>query len=451
MNSMAKTQRIVLIVSILASFVAFLDGSVVNVALPAISRTLGGGLVTQEWVVDAYLITLGSFILLAGSLSDLFGRKRILTIGLIGFGAASIMCSLAPSSIFLIVSRALQGIAGALLVPSSLALIMSTFKGSEKGKAIGQWTAWTGIAFIIGPLLGGFLVDTASWRWVFAINILPIAICLWLLRSIESPELTKAVKLDIWGAILCSVGLIGIVFSLIEQPHYGWATRTALPLAVGAVCLIAFIVYEGKVKNAMLPLSLFKVRNFSMGNVATFMIYGGLSLASFIIVIFLQQVGHFSALSAGMALLPVTLCMFLLSSRFGQLASKYGPRLFMTAGPLFAGLGYALMLGVSSDINYWTQLFPGILLFAVGLSMTVAPLTAAILGDIDGARSGIASAVNNAVARIAGLIAVAFVGVITGVHLNVQGLHKVIEVVAVLFILGSIISWLGIRNHETEQ
>jgi EmrB/QacA subfamily drug resistance transporter len=451
MNSMTKTQRIVLIVSILASFVAFLDGSVVNVALPAISRTLGGGLVTQQWVVDAYLITLGSLILLAGSLSDLFGRKRILTIGLIGFGAASIMCSLAPSSTFLVVSRALQGVAGALLVPSSLALIMSTFKGSGEGKAIGQWTAWTGIAFIIGPLLGGFLVDTASWRWVFAINILPIAVCLGLFSSIKSPAPTKAAKLDIWGATLCSAGLIGVVFSLIEQPHYGWAIRTAPPLAVGAVCLMVFIVYESKVKNAMLPLSLFKVRNFSMGNVATFMIYGGLSLASFIIVIFLQQVGHFSAFNAGMALLPVTLCMFFLSSRFGQLASKYGPRLFMTAGPLFAGLGYMLMLGVSSDINYWTQLFPGVLLFAVGLSMTVAPLTAAILGDIDGARSGIASAVNNAVARIAGLIAVAFVGVITGAHLNVQGVHKVIEVVAVLFILGSIISWLGIRNHTVSQ
>ena len=231
---MNRQQRLVLIVSILASFVAFLDSSVVNVALPAINRSLGGGLVTQQWVVDAYLITLGSLILLAGSLSDLFGRKKVLAYGLVGFAASSILCAIAPDSTFLIIVRGLQGIAGALLVPSSLAMIISSFSHKEQGKAIGNWTAWTGISFIIGPLLGGFLVDTFSWRLIFAINILPIALCLWLMRLLEQPEQTKNVNIDIVGAVFCSLGLGGAVFGLIEQPHFGWGSPIIfVPLIAG--------------------------------------------------------------------------------------------------------------------------------------------------------------------------------------------------------------------------
>jgi EmrB/QacA subfamily drug resistance transporter len=445
---MSRQKRLVLAISILASFVAFLDSSVVNVALPAIKHNLGGGLVTQQWVVDAYLITLGALILLAGSLSDLFGRKRILMAGLLGFAAASILCAIAPTSTFLIISRGLQGIAGALLVPSSLALIISTFSGPEQGKAIGTWTAWTGISFIIGPLLGGFLVDVYSWRLIFAINLLPIAICVWLLSMLKQPEQTKHTKIDITGAILCSLGLSGFVFGLIEQPHYGWHSLLILgPLIIGILLLAIFLWFENRSSKAMLPLSLFAIRNFRIGNIATVTIYGGLSIATFLIVIFLQEVGGYSAFEAGLSLLPVTIIMFLLSPRFGALAGKYGPRFFMAFGPLLAGLGFLLMLRVSAQVAYWSQLFPGVIVFAVGLSMTVAPLTSAVLGDIEKRHAGIASAVNNAISRIAGLITVALAGVIVGTTISLHGFHRAISVTAGLLIAGGIISALGIRNH----
>jgi EmrB/QacA subfamily drug resistance transporter len=449
---MTKQQRLVLVISILASFVAFLDGSVVNVALPAISRELGGGLAVQAWVVDAYLITLGSLILLAGSLSDLFGRKRILKFGLIGFAVASILCAIAPTSVALIGARALQGVAGALLVPSSLALIMSSFSGRAQGKAIGSWTAWTGIAFVIGPLLGGFLVDTVSWRMVFAINVIPIAVCLWLLRLIPKTDHVVDAKLDIFGAVLCSVGLSATVFGLIEQPHYGWSSPIiTMSLSSGVVALLAFVWHESRAAKPMLPLSLFRIRNFSAGNITTFLVYGGLSIATFLITIFLQQVAGYSALNAGLALVPITIVMFFLSPRMGALAGRFGPRLFMTAGPIIAGFGFLLMLRVSESVQYWTQLLPGVLLFSVGLSMTVAPLTSAVLADVDTTRAGIASAVNNAVSRIAGLIAIAFTSVIIGSQIDLAGFKQAITVTACLMAAGGLVSWFGIRNRQQAE
>lgn len=441
-------QRLVLVISILASFVAFLDGSVVNVALPAISHSLGGGLTTQQWVVDAYLITLGSLILIAGSLSDLFGRKRILQYGLLGFGVASVLCALAPSAGFLIAMRALQGVAGALLIPSSLALIISTFSGAAQGAAIGRWTAWTGISFIIGPLLGGFLVDVFSWRLIFAINIVPIAVCLWLMRRLEHREDNQHAKVDIVGALLCSLGLSATVFGLIEQPHLGWHRVIIVSLLAGIVLLASFVWYEQRSQAPMLPLSLFKVRNFSVGNLATLAIYGGLSIATFLIVIFLQQVSGYSAFAAGLALLPITIIMFFLSSRFGALAGKYGPHIFMTVGPIIAGCGFLLMLLVQANVHYWLQLFPGIIVFALGLSMTVAPLTSAVLGDVAPKQAGIASAVNNAIARIAGLITIAIVGVIVGEHIDLTGFHRMIAITGLLVITGGVISAIGIRNTK---
>ncbi len=414
---MSKQQRLVLVVSILASFVAFLDGAIVNVALPAIQRELGGGLSAQQWIVDGYLLTLGSFILIAGSLSDLLGRKRILTLGLLGFGIASLLCAVAPNSGALIAFRALQGVAGALLVPSSLALIISTFSGPAQGKAVGTWTAWTGISFLIGPLLGGFLVDSASWRWIFAINALPIVVTLYLLRGVKAGHETQKVKVDITGAVLCALGLGGAVYALIEQPHYGWGSPLIYaPLIIGGLLLAVFLAYENRVTHPMLPLSLFRNHNFSVGNVATLGVYAGLSIATFLIVLFLQQVSHYSALSSGLALLPVTLIMFFLSPRFGALSAKYGPRYFMGFGPILAGAGFLLMLRMTADVSYFTQLFPAVLLFGIGLSITVAPLTAAILGDVPQAQAGIASAVNNAIARIAGLVAIAAVGAVVAIQ-----------------------------------
>lgn len=417
---MTKQQRVVLIVSILASFVAFLDTAIVNVALPAIQAELGGGLSAQQWIVDSYFLMLGALILIAGSLSDLLGRKKILMLGLWGFAAASVLCAVAPNNGILILFRAVQGITAALIVPSSLALIISTFSGTAQGKAIGSWTAWTGIAFILGPLLGGILVDTASWRWIFGINVLPIAVTLYLLKDVQiKNEGDSKARVDYRGALLCAAGLGGPVFALIEQPRYGWGSPLIyLPLITGIILLAIFMWYEKRATHPMLPLSLFRNHNFSVGNVATLLVYAGLAAALFLLVLFLQQVANYSALAAGLASVPVTVSLFLLSSRFGALSAKYGPRLFMGMGPIVAALGFLLMLNLGAEVNYWTDLFPAIVLFGLGLSITVAPLTAAILGDVASAQAGIASAVNNAVARIAGLVAIAAVGAIVAAQFS---------------------------------
>ena len=447
---MTKSQRLVLVVSILASFVAFLDSSVINVALPAITQDLGGGLAIQQWIVDSYLITLGALILIAGSLSDLFGRKKILSAGLVGFAITSILCAIAPTSAFLIVSRALQGIAGALLVPSSLAMIISAFSGKAQGKAIGTWTAWTGIAFIIGPLLGGVLVDSSSWRLIFAINIIPVTITLWFIRSLNvGQEIVKGSKIDTRGAVLCTIGLGGPVYALIEQSHYGWASPLIyLPLIIGILALIMFIRHEAKVPQPMLPLELFKIRNFWVGNLATVAIYAGLSVAIFLIAVFVQQVGNYSALEAGLALVPVTIIMFVLSPKFGALSGKYGPRLFMGLGPIVIGLGFLALLRVDESVNYVSQILPAIIIIGLGLSTTVAPLTSAVLGSIDSKNAGIGSAVNNAVSRIAGLIAIAFLGVIIGPTVTLSGFHTGAVTMAILLTIGGVISVIGISNAK---
>jgi EmrB/QacA subfamily drug resistance transporter len=446
---MSKQERLVVIISIMASFVAFLDGSVINVALPAMVNDMGGGISVQQWIVDAYLLSLGSLILIAGSLSDLFGRKRIMALGLLGFGVASLLCAAAPNSSFLIGARLLQGAAGALLVPSSLALIMSNFKGPSQGRAIGMWTAWTGIAFLVGPLLGGFLVEIGSWQWIFAINIIPIALTLLLIKKLETKDTVRpSTKIDYMGAVLGAVGLGGPVYALIEQPNYGWDNPLVYgSMGLGLAALIAFVLYERFTPNAMLPLSLFSQRNFTAGNIATVAIYGALSIATFIISVFVQQVGGFSAFEAGMALVPVTVIMFFLSSRFGDLAGRFGPRLFMTAGPILAGIGFLTMLGIEENVNYFKQLLPGIVIFGLGLAITVAPLTSAILGAIDEGRAGIASAVNNAIARVAGLAAIAVLGIVIGSSMTLDGFKDGLILTAVLLFAGGIVSALGIRNQ----
>jgi EmrB/QacA subfamily drug resistance transporter len=417
---MTRTQRLVLAASILGSFVAFLDASVVNVALPAIRKDLGGGISAQQWIVDAYLVTLGSFILLAGSLSDLFGRKRVFAAGLIGFGVTSLLAAIAPGSGVLIVARGLQGAAGALLVPSSLAIIVATFTGPDQGKAIGTWTAWTGIAFVVGPLVGGGLIDVASWRWVFAINVAPIAVTLAVLARLPpEPARAQSSAVDLPGAILCAVGLGGIIFGLIEAPTHGWgAPSIYLPLAGGACAFAAFLIYERAARHPMLDFALFRNRNFAAGNAATAFIYAGLSAFTFLLAVFLQQVAGYRATVAGLALMPVTLLMFALSPVAGRLAGQHGPRWFMTLGPLVAAAGFLLMLRMSEHTAYFTEMLPGVLVFGVGLSFTVSPLTAAILGDIDQRQAGIGSAVNNAIARVAGLLAVAAIGALVAARFS---------------------------------
>jgi EmrB/QacA subfamily drug resistance transporter len=445
---MTKQQRLVLTVSILASVVAAIDGFIVNVALPTISHELGGGLVVQQWTTDAYLIALGALILVAGSLSDLFGRKRILTIGLIWFGVASLVCAAAPNGTVLVLARGLQGIGGALLVPSSLALIISAFSGAAQSKAIGSWTAWFSVSAVIGPIIGGVILAFTSWRWIFAVNVVPIAGTLWLVRRLEQPDqVRRTVMVDWLGALLGAIGLGAPVFALIEQPVYGWVDpRIFLPFVLGIVVFIGFVWHESRTPKPMLPLGLFRVRNFSVGNIATTAIYAGLSVSSFIITITLQQVGGYSPLKSSIAMLPVTIIMFMLSSKFGALAGRYGPRLFMTLGPLVAAVGFLLMLRVQPHVRYASQLLPGVLAFALGLAMTVAPLTTAILGSIEPKNAGIASAVNNAVARIAGLIAIALVGIITGPHLDIGGFHRTLIGIALLMVIGGLISFVGIRT-----
>jgi EmrB/QacA subfamily drug resistance transporter len=450
---MNKTHKLALVIAVLASFVAFLDTSVVNVALPAISRELGGGLATQQWVVDAYLITLGAFILVAGSLSDIFGRKRVLVAGTLGFGVTSLLCAVAPTAAALIIARGLQGVAGALLVPSSLALIMSVFSGEEQGKAIGRWTAWTGIAFIVGPLVGGALVDTASWRYIFAINVLPVAIVLWLARRLELPQRqTASRRIDVPGALLCALGLGLPVYALIEQARYGWNSPLIyLPLVFGLGALGVFLWHEKRTASPMLPLGIFASRNFAVGNLATAAVYGGLSLMTFLLAIFLQQVAEYSALATGLALLPITIIMFFLSPRFGALSARYGPRLFMAAGPVLAAAGVVLFLMVGKSAPYATEILPAVLVFGLGLSVTVAPLTTAILGAVSEERAGIASAINNAVSRIAGLVAIAFIGLLVPATLTVDGFRRAMLLTAALLAIGGVISAVGIQNSQKPQ
>jgi EmrB/QacA subfamily drug resistance transporter len=442
----------VLIVAIVVSFIAFLDGAVINVALPSIADELGGGLALQQWAVDAYLLTLGSLILLAGSLSDSYGRLRIIRIGLYGFAATSVLCAMAPNGLVLVIARALQGAAGALLVPSSLAIIIATFPAAEQGKAIGRWTAWTTSAFLVGPLLGGLLVDLASWRLVFWINLLPIAAALVLMRRLGRDEPNPDhERIDWTGAVLGILGLGGTVFALIEQEHFGWSSPVVLvPLGIGILSLGAFLWWERRAPEPMLPLSLFNARNFAMGNLATLFIYAAFSLGPFAITIFLQEAAGFSATLAGLATLPPTIMLVLLGSWFGGLSTRFGPRIFMTVGPMVAASGFLLTLAVQPEVNYWTQFLPGIAVLGVGMAMTVAPLTTAILGAVDPARAGIGSAVNNAVARIAGLVAIALIGVIVGTQLDVGGYHRVAIATAAFLVVGGIVSWIGIRNPKRQ-
>jgi EmrB/QacA subfamily drug resistance transporter len=408
----AKAKRLTLIACILGSVVVFIDATIVNVALPKISSDLNVGLSDQQWIIDAYLLTLGSLLLVGGSLGDLYGRRRIFRLGTLGFGITSLLCAIAPTATLLIVARGLQGIAGALLVPSTLGIITATFPASERGKAIGTWTAWTGIATVIGPLAGGLILGSVSWRWIFAVNIAPIIVTLYLIRHMSAAhDKPRGGSVDVVGAALGAFGLGGTVFALIEQPNYSWGDPIIWgPLVGGVLLLTAFLLYERQVTDPMLSLELFKHRNFSVGNASTVLIYGGLSGATFLIPIFLQEVADYTPLGAGAALLPVTFCMFFLSPRFGALADRYGPRLFMGAGPIVAGLGLLLLSNMDAHVDYAAEVLPGTLVFGVGLSMTVAPLTATVLGGVDEQHASLASGINNAISRIAGLVAIAFVG-----------------------------------------
>jgi EmrB/QacA subfamily drug resistance transporter len=412
---MRDPKRLSLLAAIMGSFVVGLDSTVVNVALPSIADDLGGGLAGQQWVVNAYMLALGSLILIGGSLGDLLGERRVFAIGVTGFGVVSVICAMAPSIEVLIAGRALQGVFGALLTPSALAVIVSAFPPDERGMAVGSWTAWSGISTVIGPLAGGYLIDATSWRWIFAINV-PFVLLTMMLIVVAVPQRARGLRhapIDWAGAVLCALGLAGPVFALIRQPELGWGSPgVVVPAVVGVALLAAFLLWERRTPHPMLPLGLFARRNFAVGNAQTFAMYGGLGITFFFLVLFLQQVAGYDALQAGLATLPTTIVMFLLSKRAGKLADRYGPRLFMGLGPLVAAAGLALLQRVDATPDYAADVLPGLLVFSLGLSATVAPLTATVLADADEQNAGIASGINNAVARVASLMAVATLGAV---------------------------------------
>ncbi len=454
---MTRSQRLALGAAILGSSVASIDATIVNVALPSIVDDLGGGLSAQQWVSNAYLLALGSLILIGGSLGDIYGERRIFALGVGLFGVFSIATALAPTIDFLIVARAFQGAAAALLTPASLAIIVAAFHERERGPAIGAWMAWGAVAGVIGPLAGGLIVDQLTWRWVFALNI-PVVIATLVLIRAGVPKSAHVAnrRVDYLGASLCTLGLGGVVFAFIEQPHYGWSAITLVPLAGGIAALAAFVQYERRAPQPMLKLDLFMRRNFAIGNLQTLTMYGGLAILFFFLVIYLQQVAGYSALKSGLATLPTTLTMFALSKRFGALADRYGPRFFMGAGPMIAAAGILLLLPTGIHVSYVRDLVPALLVFSLGLAMTVSPLTAAVLADADDSDAGIASAVNNAVARIAGLLAVSFMGIVVSSRLvgdtfapnseSVAAFHVVLVICAVLVAAGGVIGAIWIAN-----
>jgi MFS family permease len=384
-------------------------------------------------------------------------RVRIITWGLVVFGLASVACALAPTGEVLVVARAFQGVGGALITPSALALIVAAYRGAAQTKAIGTWTAWSSAASILGPVVGGLVVDGIGWRWIFVLTAVPIAVTIPLVRHItaEVPAGRHA-HIDVVGAVLAVVGVGGVVLGLIEQERLGWGAPVVVgALVLGALALVAFVPWERRVSRAsgspLVPLELFRARNFTVGNLATLSIYGALGMVFFVVTLFLQEVWGFPAWVAGLATLPPTLMLLALSTTVGALAGRHGPRWFMTAGPAVAAVGALLLLLAGDDpAGYWWSVLPGVVLIGAGIATMVTPLTSAVLGSVPSSEAGAGSAVNNAVARIAGLVTVALAGVVLGGEVSVGGLHRAMVVMAVLLLAGAVVSAVGIVNPDPQ-
>jgi EmrB/QacA subfamily drug resistance transporter len=417
-----RAQRGTLVAMILCSGIVFLQSTVINVALPRVGRDLDTGLSGLQWIVDGYILTLAALLILGGSLGDRYGRRRMMTVGLVGFGVTSIACGLAPTTGWLIGARALQGVAGALLVPGSLAVIRAVYTDREaRGEAIGEWSGWSGITTVIGPLIGGWLVDNLSWRWVFFVAVPLIAVAVWLMvafvpetRSEDAPR-----RLDWLGAMLVTLGLAGIAYGLIEGPVVGWqAPGVVVALVAGVVSLVVFPFVEARKREPMVPLGLFDSRNFTGANLTTLGVYFALQGSTFFVVLYLQNVMEYSALFAGLVLAPMSLLLLLLSPLFGRMSGERGARLFMTVGPLVCAVGLLLFTRLNPDAGFWTAVLPATVVFGLGMSVTVAPLTDTVMSAVSGAHSGIAAAFNNVVSRVAGLLAVAGLGVAVTLTFN---------------------------------
>ncbi|HEX4126332.1 MAG TPA: DHA2 family efflux MFS transporter permease subunit [Acidimicrobiales bacterium] len=409
--------RWVVAATVLGSGIALLDSTVVGIALPSIGREFHGGVGTLQWVVTGYTLTLAAFLLLGGALGDRYGRKRVFSIGVAWFAVASALCGLAPTAGILIAARFVQGVGGALLAPGSLAILQTSFRPDDRARAIGAWSGLSGVAAAAGPLVGGYLLAIGSWRWIFFIN-LPIAAAVLVITARHVPESrdpTASGRVDTVGAALAVVFLAGLTYGLIEAPTLGWSSPAVVAcLVVAGLAAPAFLFVEHRRAHPMLPLHLFRSRQFSGANGVTFAVYGALGGALFLLPIELQIVKGYTALESGVALLPLTVVMLALSARSGALSARIGPRLQMTVGPLVVGAGLALLTRATDAGSYWTQVFPAVLIFSLGLAVTVAPLTATAMGAAPPENSGVASAVNNVVARAGGLLAVAVLPLLAG-------------------------------------
>ena len=453
----SRQGRWVIAATVLGSGIAALDAIVVGIALPAIARDFHASVASMQWVVDGYTLTLAGLLLLGGALGDVHGRRKVFMIGTVWFALASLACGLAPDAGFLIAARALQGAGAALLTPGSLSILQASFAPDDRSKAIGAWSGFGGVATAVGPFLGGWLIAAVSWRLIFFIN-LPVAVAVIAIAARRVPESRApgpAAPLDVAGAVTISLGLAGLTYGLIAASSDGWTSpRVLASLLAGAALFAAFCVVEARSRHPMLPLGVFRSRQFSSANAVTFVVYGALGGALFLVPVVLQEVCGYSPLQAGMALLPLTVIMLTLSARSAALASRIGPRLQMTVGPLLIGAGMLLFTRVHGSGDYLTQVLPAVLVLGLGLATNVAPLTATALSAAPAEHSGIASAVNNDVARTASLIAVAVLPALAGITGDVylhpaaltQGFHMAMRIAAVAVAAGGVLAFTTIRN-----
>jgi len=448
--------RWVLLATVLGTGMAFLDMTVVNVALPTIGKELNATVAGLQWIVNGYTLTLASLILIGGSLGDRFGRRRVFLAGIVWFAAASLLCGLAPTEAALVAARALQGIGGALLTPGSLAIIQGSFAPGDRARAVGAWSGLSGIAAAIGPFVGGWMIGAGSWRLIFLINVpLAIATIVVALRHVpETRDAESVGSIDVSGAVLTAVGLAGVSWALIQSGERGATVSTVTACAIGLAALAGFLVVERHSRHPMMPLEIWRSRQFSAANLVTFVVYAAISINFFLLSVDLQQVLGYSPLQAGTATLPVMALMLALSARAGMLAERVGPRLPMTVGPLVVAVGLALLSRVQMGTTYLGTVLPGLIVFGLGLTLTVAPLTATVLAAASERYAGIASGVNNAVSRGAGLLAIAVIPGIAGLTGDAyrepaafaSGFRTAMLIGAALAAAGGALAWLFIRN-----
>lgn len=453
-----KQGRGVLLATVLGSGLAQLDGSVVNVALPRIGTDLHAGLTSLQWTLNAYTLALSGLLLLGGSLGDRLGRRRIFVTGVLWFTAASVLCGAAPTAGLLVITRALQGVGAALLTPGSLAILQAVFRREDRATAVGAWSGLGGVATAFGPVLGGVLVGVAPWGWrlVFAINVPLAAVVVFAARRYipETRDEEATGRLDVVGAALASLGLAALVYGLTQGPAERWPATAVVCLVIGVLLLVGFVLFERRHPDPLLPMSLFTVRQFTAANLVTFAVYAALSGGLFLLPVQLQRVSHFSPVQAGSALLPLTLVMLLLSARGGALAQRIGPRWPMTIGPVVAGTGIALFARLDADSTYLAGVLPAVVVFGLGMSATVAPLTSSVLAAAPDHETGVASAVNNDVARIAGLLAVAVLPALAGISpaayadpvLLSAGFHRAVLIAGALCALGGVLAFFTISD-----